>query len=181
MAASEPTGIVIEPFDPSKHDRAAFSCGVEQVDNYFQKTANKLAKADNVRLYVMVAAEGMVIGFYALNAHAVDYEDLPAKYARTRPAHGNIPAAYISMIGRDQNFRGGGYGGDLLVDALRRIAAAADAIGVAVVMLDVLDCGDPDPVARRKALYESYGFQSLPSNPLRMFLPVSVARKLIAE
>ena len=181
MAASKPSAYTIEPFDPEKHDRAAFSCGVEQVDNYFQKTANKLAKADNVRLYVMVDPAGTVIGFYALNAHAVHFTDLPAKFARTRPSHGNIPAAYISMIGRDERFRGGGYGGDLLVDALRRIAVAADAIGVAVVMLDVLDCGDPDRVARRKTLYESYGFQSLASNPLRMFLPVSVIHKLIVE
>jgi len=181
MAASKPSAHTIEPFDPEKHDRAAFSCGVEQVDNYFQKTANKLAKADNVRLYVMVDSAGTVIGFYALNAHAVHFTDLPAKFARTRPSHGNIPAAYISMIGRDQRFRGGVYGGDLLVDALRRIAVAADAIGVAVVMLDVLDCGDPDRVARRKTLYESYGFQSLASNPLRMFLPVSVIHKLIVE
>ena len=181
MAASQPVAYTIEPFDPSRHDRAAFSCGVEQVDNYFQKTANKLAKADNVRLYVMVAPDATVIGFYALNAHSVHFTDLPAKFARSRPSHGNIPAAYISMIGRDQKFRGGGYGGDLLVDALRRIAVAADAIGVAVVMLDVLDCGDQDRVARRKALYESYGFQSLASNPLRMYLPVSTVRKLTAE
>jgi ribosomal protein S18 acetylase RimI-like enzyme len=181
MAASQPVAYTIEPFDPSRHDRAAFSCGVEQVENYFQKTANKLAKADNVRLYVMVDPVGTVMGFYALNAHSVHFTDLPAKFARSRPSHGNIPAAYISMIGRDQKFRGGGYGGDLLVDALRRIAVAADAIGVAVVMLDVLDCGDQDRVARRKALYESYGFQSLASNPLRMYLPVSTVRKLTAE
>lgn len=181
MASSGPAAIVIEPFDPEKHDRAAFSCGIEQVDNYFQKTANKLAKADNVRLYVMAADDGSVIGFYALNAHSVHYGDLPAKFTRTRSSHGNIPAAYISMIGRDQRFRGSGYGGDLLVDALRRIAGAADAIGIAIVMLDVLDCGDADRVAKRKALYETYGFQGLPSNPLRMFLPLSVVRLLIAE
>ena len=181
MAASQSSANTIEPFDPERHDRAAFSCGVEQVDNYFQKTANKLAKADNVRLYVMVDPAGTVIGFYALNAHAVHFTDLPGKFARTRPSHGNIPAAYISMIGRDQKFRGGGYGGDLLVDALRRIAVAADAIGVAVVMLDVLDCGDPDRVARRKTLYESYGFQSLASTPLRMFMAVSLVRHLIAD
>lgn len=181
MAASQPASYIIEPFDPERHDRAAFSCGVEQVDNYFQKTANKLAKADNVRLYVMVDTAGTVVGFYALNAHAVQFADLPAKFARTLPSYGNIPAAYISMIGRDQKFSGGGYGCDLLVDALRRIAVAADAIGVAVVMLDVLDCGAADRVARRMALYESYGFLSLASNRLRMFLPVSVVRKLISE
>ncbi|MGP3726546.1 GNAT family N-acetyltransferase [Cereibacter sphaeroides] len=180
MSPSQPVACIVEPFDPDKHDRAAFSCGVEQVDNYFRKTANKLAKAHNVRLYVMVDRDRTVLGFYALNAHAVQYTDLPAKFARTRPSHGNIPAVYISMIGRDRKFSGGGFGGDLLVDALRRVAVAADAIGVAIVMLDVLDCGDPERVARRKALYEGYGFQPLPSSPLRMFMSVSTVRQLIA-
>lgn len=172
---------IIEPFDPKVHDRTAFSCGIDQVDNYFQKTANKLSKADNVRLYVMVAPGSTLIGFYAINAHAVRYEDLPKKFARSRPAHGSIPAAYISMIGRDQRFRDQGFGSDLLVDALRRISLAADAVGIAIVMLDVLDCGDPVRVARRKALYEGFGFTPLASNPLRMFLPLATVRNLIAE
>ncbi|MEO1582857.1 MAG: GNAT family N-acetyltransferase [Pseudomonadota bacterium] len=172
---------MIEPFDPDKHDRANFSCGVDQVDNYFKRTANKLSKADNVRLMVMTKGDGSVIGFYALNAHAVRYEELPKKYARTRPSHGSIPAAYISMIGRDERYRGSSYGGDLLVDALSRIVAAADQIGISIVMLDVLDCGDPDRTVRRKALYESYGFQELTSVPRRMFLPIAVAAQLIDE
>ncbi|WP_235865907.1 hypothetical protein [Pseudovibrio exalbescens] len=102
-----------------------------------KKAANKLAKADNVRLYLMVNPSGSAIGLYALNAHAVD--------------------------------------------ALHRIASIVDAIGFAVAMLDFLDCGDPDRVARRKTLYKSYGFQPLVSNPLRMFLPVSVVELLINE
>lgn len=180
MAASGPAGYVIEPFDPARHDRAAFSCGIEQVDNYFRRTANKLAKADNVRLFVMAAPAGQVIGFYAVNAHAVQHDDLPPRYARTRPAHGTIPAAYISMIGRDQKFRGGGFGSDLLVDALRRIMRAVDLVGIVVVVLDVLDCGDPERVARRKALYEGFGFAALSSNPLRLYLPVATIRALLA-
>lgn len=172
---------IIEPFDPDTHDRTAFSCGVEQVDNYFQKTANKLAKAGNVRLYVMTDLGGSLIGFYSINAHSVHYGELPKKFERTRPSHGNIPAAYISMIGRDQKFRGGGYGSDLLVDALRRIVQAADALGIAVVMLDVLDCGDPERVAGRKALYERFGFTPLPSNPLRLFMSITTVRTLLTE
>lgn len=172
---------VIEPFDPAKHDRSRFTCGIESVDNSFRKTANKLAQADNIRLFVMVAPEGAVIGFYAISAHAVDYTELPKKYERARPRHGTIPAAFISMIARYQRYHGQGYGTDLLVDALKRIAQAADSIGIAVIMLDVLDCGDPDRVARRKALYERYGFASLPSRPLRMFLPVATVRRLVQE
>lgn len=72
-------------------------------------------------------------------------------------------------------------GGLLLVDALKRIARAANTLGIAVVMLDVLDCGDLERVARRKALYEGYGFQPLPSNPLRLFLPIATVKALMAE
>lgn len=181
---NEATGeesVTIEPFDPDRHNRATFSYGVEQVDNYFKKTANKLRNADIVRLMVMTKGGNEVIGFYALNAHAVRFEELPKKYARTRPSHGSITAAYISMIGRDEQYRGSSYGGDLLVDALRRIVAAADQIGISVVLLDVLDCGDPQKTARRKALYESYGFQELASVPLRMFLPIAIAAQLVGE
>ena len=169
----------IEPFDPDKHNRAAFSCGVEQVDNYFKRTANKLAQADNIRLYVMVSPDEEVIGFYATNGHSVDYTELPHRYARNRPGHGNIPAAYISMIGVDQRFSGNGFGGDLLVDALTRITQVSEAMGIAVVMLDVLDCGDPDLVERRKNLYTGYGFTPLPSEELRLFMPIATVRALI--
>jgi ribosomal protein S18 acetylase RimI-like enzyme len=127
----------------------------------------------------MTDPSGALTGFYALNAHAIDYSELPTKCARTRPGHGSIPAAYISMIGVDARHQGHGYGGDLLVDALTRIIQAADAIGIAVVILDVLDDGDAEQVARRKLLYQSYGFQPLPSRPLRLYLPLATLRQLI--
>ncbi len=171
----------IEPFDPERHDRTGFSCGVEAVDNYFKKTAGKLVSAGNVRLFVMVNPDGNLIGFYAINAHAVDYRDLPSRFARSRPGHGSIPAAFVAMIGRDQRYSGQGFGSDLLVDALRRITQAADVIGLAVVLLDVLDCGDPERTARRQSLYQSYGFQPLPSNPTRLYLPLAAVRNLMAE
>lgn len=179
MTGEKAAAYVIEPLDPEKHDRAAFSCGVDQVDNFFRKSANKLSKADNLRVWVMAEPGGAVIGFYAVNAHSVSYEVLPAKFARTRPGHGVIPAAFIAMIGRDVRYAGGGYGGDLLTDCLLRIGRASDALGIAVVMLDVLDCGNPDRTARRKALYLDYGFQPLPESPTRLFLPTATLRKLI--
>lgn len=172
---------IIEPLDPERHDRAAFSCGVDQVDNFFRKTASKLAKADNIRVFVMTDPEGALIGFYALNAHSVDYTELPAKFARSRPGHGNIPAAYISMIGVDHRFAGKGYGGDLLIDALDRISLAADQLGLAIVVLDILDCGNAELVDKRRKLYNGYGFTPFPSNELRLFLPLGTVRTLLEE
>ena len=54
-------------------------------------------------------------------------------------------------------------------------------LGIAVALLDVLDCGDPQRTERRQSLVESYGFQPLPSNPTRHFLPISTIRDLIQE
>lgn len=53
----------IEALDPTKYDRASFSCGVEQVDNFFRKTAGKLVKADNLRVFVMVDKADEPVGF----------------------------------------------------------------------------------------------------------------------
>ena len=61
-----------------------------------------------------------------------------------------MPAAYVSIIGVDKRFQGRGFGGDVLVDGLRRIAAIADPLGMAVVMLGVLDRGAPDRIANEK-------------------------------
>jgi GNAT superfamily N-acetyltransferase len=181
VTAPAKPGVTIMAFDATRHDRTAFSCGVAQIDNYFRKTANKLVKAGNLRVFVMSRdADDAMIGFYAVNAHAVDYQDLPDTFARTRPGHGQIPAAYIAMIAVDQRCVGQGFGGDLLVDALLRIARVADSLGLAIVMLDVFDCGNPTVVARRQALYASYGFQPLPSRPQRMFLPIATIRALFA-
>jgi GNAT superfamily N-acetyltransferase len=170
----------IEAFDPAHHDRASFSSGGAAVDNFFARTAKKLPRADNLRLSVMVSLDGEIIGFHAINAHLVDYRDLPPSFARTRPGHGQIPAGFISMIGVDHRFQGQGFGGDLLVDCLVRIERASQALGIAVVFLDVLDCGEPMQVERRQRLYASYGFASLPAAPLRMFLPLATVRTPIA-
>jgi len=150
-----------------------------QVDNFFRRTAGKLTRADNLRTFVMTERSGEIVGFHALNAHAVDYRDLPMQFARTRPGHGSIPAAFIAMIGVDHRHQGRGHGGTLLIDALTRLAGAAEAVGIAVVLLDILDCGDPQAVARRRELYLDYGFQPLPSDPLRLFLPMATVRMLL--
>lgn len=181
MTGAGPTRTVIEPFDADRHERQPFASGVAAVDHYLHRTAGKQARAGHVRLFVLPDADGRIIGFHALNAHGVTYTDLPPRFARDRPRHGTIPAAHLAMLGVDHRHAGRGYGGLLLVDALCRVASAAQQVGIAVVLLDVLDCGDPALVARRLRLYQRYGFQPLPSRPLRLFLPVGTIAQLLTD
>ena len=167
----------IQPFDPKTHDRAAFSCGVPQIDNYLKLTAKRGAKADVVRIWVVIDAENQIVGFYGINMHAVDVKEMPASYKKKAMKHGLLPAAFIAMIGVDEKHQGNGLGSALVADALDRIARASEEIGTCVVMLDVFDDGNVDAVTRRKNYYESFGFIPLPDQQLRLFMPIATARE----
>lgn len=168
----------IQPFDHKVHDRAAFSCGVPQIDNYLKLTAKKGSKGDVVRVWVVIDAKSQIVGFYGINMHSVDVKDMPPAYAKRAMNHGMLPAAFIAMIGVDANQQGNGIGSALVADALSRIARASDDIGTCVVMLDVFDDGDAAAVARRKSYYEDFGFIPLPDQPLRLFMPIATIRAL---
>lgn len=170
---------IAEPLDVARHHRAAFQSGLRTVDDFFAKTANKLTRAANLRTFVLADKDNVVLGFYALNAASIDYRELPAHFKRTRPIHGKIPATFIAMIGVDRKVQGKGLGRDLLVDCLCRIAEAEKSIGIAVTLLDVLDCGNPEQVERRKSFYVRHGFKPLADQPLRMFMPTVTLRELV--
>lgn len=176
-----PSPVVIEPLDKAKHDRAAFSSGVPQVDRYLKETASRLMKGGTVKVFVIVEPQRSpdeILGFYSINAHSVQGRDLPKRYQRFALADGKLPAAFIGMIGVAEAVQGQGIGSRLLIDALNGAYLASQRVGTAMVILDILDCGNSQAVARRQRLYASFGFQSLPSQPLRMFLPMGTIAEL---
>lgn len=177
------SSVIIEPLDKTRHDRAAFASGVPQVDRYLKETASRLMKGGTARVFVMVAPQRPeeILGFYSINAHSVQGVDLPKRYQRIVLGDGSLPAAFIGMIGVAERAQGQGIGSRLLVDALGGAFQASQRIGTAMVLLDILDCGNPDAVTRRQRLYASFGFQSLPSQPLRMFVPMATIAQLLEQ
>jgi len=172
----------IEPFDPEKHDRTVFSCGVDRLDNFLKRTAKKHQAGDFSRVFVAVKEDSATVtGYYSINAHAIEGDDLPEALTKHSPRHGVIPAAYISMIAVGQNVQGGGLGRILLADGLKRIMLLADQLGLAVVVLDVFDDDGDDAYQRRISFYESMGFQSFPSVPSRMFIGLKDIRAAFSD
>lgn len=171
----------IQPFDPKTHDRAAFSCGVPQIDNYLKLTAKKGSKADVVRIWVVLDVKHNIVGFYGINMHAINVKDMPETYQKKTGKHGLLPAAFIAMIGVDQTQHGNGIGSALVADALNRVARLSYEIGTCVIVLDIFDDGDAETVARQKTYYESFEFIPLPDQALRLFMPVQTARKLLTK
>ena len=86
----------IEPFDPERHSREGFSCGVDSLDRYFRLRANQ----DRVRRVaaVFVLTDGSaVLGFYTLSSYTIDLGELPEEAARRLPKYPLLPA---TLIGR---------------------------------------------------------------------------------
>ena len=176
------SGIVIEPFDPGRHDRSGFCCGTDRLDNFLRFSARKQQKDDFTRVFVAVA-EGSpeVLGYYALNAHAVATDDLGADRPRRAPRTGTIPALYLSMIAVDRNQQGKGLGSDLAVDALGRARNVAGEVGLKLVVLDVIDDGGDEVFMRRREFYRRLGFRSFQDRPERMFITIDTIRAMFGN
>ena len=165
MAADAPADlhVGIVALDTAKHDRTAFRSGADRIDSFLKLTARKQQKGDFTRVRVATRlGEKAVIGYYAVNAHSVEVDDLPFHLIESAPSHGYVPAAYLSMFGVDRSVQGNGLGRVLLVDALKRLEAASRTVGIKAVVLDVLEDGGRAAFAKRQRFCERMGPAALP-------------------
>jgi len=160
--------LAIEPLGP-QHDRANFTCGRPELDDWFRQRAGQDEKRNLARVFVMIDAEG-IVGFYSLSSHTLALEDLPAVLAKKLPRYDAIPAALIGRLARAERVRGQQVGETLLLDAIRRTLAAAHAVAVHSILVDAKD-------ERAAAFYARYGFRAFPLRPSRMFLLAATAAK----
>jgi GNAT superfamily N-acetyltransferase len=162
----------IEPLG-EKHDRAAFSCGVDALDRYLQKQASQDIAKKVAAAFVITPDGEAIAGFYTLSAHVVQLADLPAHVAKKLPRYPSVPATLLGRLAVNSQFRGQGIGELLLVDAFKRVLANAREIASAVILVDAKD-------ERARKFYLLHGFIPLPSQPNRLFYPLKTIEKLFA-
>jgi GNAT superfamily N-acetyltransferase len=164
----------IEPLDREKHNRAAFSCGVDRIDNFLKSTAAKQADQDLTKVYIAVEPPSdQILGYYALCAHAIDVCSLPDSDRKRLPRYPTIPAIYLSIIAVDQGLQNRGLGTFLMADVLKRCVSAADQIGSHFIVLDAID-------ERAAKMYRRIGFHDLPAPGQEMRMMMAMAKVRIA-
>ena len=82
-----------------------------------------------------------------------------------------IPAVLLGRLAVDRSVQGKKLGEYLLIDALKRVAAASATIGVHAVVVDALN-------ERAAAYYLGFGFAAFHGHPLTLFLPLETVLKL---
>jgi GNAT superfamily N-acetyltransferase len=162
----------IEPL--GKRDRAAFSCGVAALDDWFRFRAGQDEKRNVTRVFVAIDDQDWIIGFYSLSSFTLAVDDLPPEYAKRLPRYDAIPAALIGRLARDARVRGKGIGDLLLADAVRRVIEAARSLAVFAIIVEAID-------ENAAAFYRDFGFEPFPTRPLRLFMPATAAAEAVSR
>ena len=160
----------IEPL--GKHDRAAFSCGVAALDDWFRLRAGQDERRNVARVFVAIDDQRRIIGFYSLSSFTLAVDDLPPEHAKRLPRYDAIPAAIIGRLARDATVRGEGIGELLLADAVRRVIEAARSLAVFAIIVEAVD-------ERAVGFYRDFGFTPFPNRPLRLFMPTTEAAEAV--
>ncbi len=163
---------VIEPLS-ARHERAAFSCGIEPLDRYLRTQANQDIRRHIANCFVAVPERGKsVAGYYTLAASSILIGEVPPEMARRLPRYPLIPTVLIGRLAVDRQFARQSLGSALLYDAVARTMRADPAVFAVVV-------DAKDEIAGN--FYTRFGFRPLASRPLSFFLPVATAAKLIEK
>ena len=101
--------LVIEPL-AKRHDRAAFSCGLPELDRYLARQAGQDVRRRIARVFVCTADEAdTVLGFYTLSALSINLASLPEQLSRKLPRL-PVPCALIGRLAVDRSAHGRGLG-----------------------------------------------------------------------
>lgn len=155
------------------HERAAFNCGKPTLDTFVTRFATQYEKRGLARTFVLTADDDpKVLGYYSLAASSVSFESVPPEMSQRLPRH-PISAVLLARLAVDQSAHRQGHGKRLLRDAMARLLAAAESVGIHLLIVDAID----DEAA---AFYERFGFSRFADQPDRLYLPVETVRKSVA-
>jgi predicted GNAT family N-acyltransferase len=153
------------------HDRAAFSCGSEPLDNYLKRQASQDVAKRAAVCFVLTPDGKTVGGYYTLSQYSVDLVKLPEEIAKRLPKYPEVPATLLGRLAISERFRGQKLGEFLLLDALYRCLQQSKQVASAAVVVDAKD----EPAKR---FYEHFEFLALPDIPNRLFLPINTIEDL---
>ncbi len=149
-------------------DTTKFHCGNPLLDEYIRRYASQDARRDMARVFVATpeSEPHLLAGFFTLSAGSVGCSDLPESLAKKLPRY-PVPVALIGRLAVDNDFQGKGLGSILLADACQKVTRASAALAVAGIVVEAKN----DAAA---SFYRHFGFQDLPGQTARFFLPAAV-------
>jgi predicted GNAT family N-acyltransferase len=173
LPEDSPAKFAIEPFDKKKHDRTAFSCEHEPLNNYIKQQASQDIKKHVAAVFVLTPDGKTIAGYYTLSQYAVDSSSVPEETMRNLglPKYNELPATLLGRLARSLSFKGQGVGELLLMSAVKQALDHSRRIASMAVVVDAKD-------DTAKTFYKKYGFLELPEHINRLFLPMKTVEQV---
>ncbi|MEP6973390.1 MAG: GNAT family N-acetyltransferase [Actinomycetota bacterium] len=155
----------------AQHETGSFDSGEPEIDSWFREHALQAHRGGFSRTFV-IHQQQRVFGFYTLSAGSVRPEEATARVAAGGSRH-DVPVVTLARLAVDVSRQGHGYGKGLVQDALLRIAAAADTIGIRAVLVHLKH-------PELTAFYATFDFEPAPFDATKMFLLMKDLRKALS-
>jgi GNAT superfamily N-acetyltransferase len=157
------------------HRIEGFNCGSAAQTHWLLRHALQAQQAGTSRVYVVRRQDDdPVIGFYALAAGSVAPSITPSRVLRGTGRY-PVPVIILTRLGVDLGAQGHGLGRALVVDALRRVAGAADLIGVRAMLIHC------ESESARHFYLRLAAFEPSPTDPLHLWLLLKDLRRALDD
>jgi GNAT superfamily N-acetyltransferase len=140
-------------------DRNSFDCGRSSLNLWFWHHAWAEHAAGVSRVHVTCDGAGEIVGYVTLSAAQIEPAGLPGQPNGPDP----LPATLLGQLAIRTDCRGKGYGGLLLLFALRAALRVSHDIGSFAIIVQPFD-------GRMRAFYRKWGFQDAPFAPERAMI-----------
>jgi GNAT superfamily N-acetyltransferase len=159
----------IEPL-AAEHDTSTFECGSDAQTTWLRRHAVHAHRAGTSRVYVAtLPGASAVVGYHALAAGSVSVEEAPPRIGAGVGRH-PVPVIVLTRLGVDVSEHGRGLGRLLVRDALQRVAAAADIVGLRALLIHA------ESDAARSFYAHLAEFEASPTDPLHLYLLIKDLR-----
>jgi GNAT superfamily N-acetyltransferase len=143
-----------------------FSSGEPALDDWLKRRARANQVSGASRTYV-VCEGGQVAGYYALAAGSIILENAPGRFRRNMP--NPIPVAVLARLAVDRAWQGRAVGRALFRDGARRVAHAADSIGIRGIVVHAIS-------EDARKFYVALGFDPSPHAAMTLMVTLSDVR-----
>ncbi len=157
------------------HDRTAFDCGEEALNDFLRKHARKSHELGGAKTFLAIddRNERTILGFYSLAPASLGYSRTPEVVRRGLARH-DVPGFRLAHLAVDRKVQGQGLGGQLLLAAGRRCIRAASEVGGVALIIDAKN----DAAAR---WYSGYGAVPSPDSRLTLVLPLTTIASVLEK
>ncbi len=141
-----------------EHQIDSFESGEPVLDDWFRRRARANQASGASRTYVV--CEGKIaVAYYALASGAIGQGAVPGRFRRNMPDP--IPVVVLARLAVDRRYQGRGLGRALFQDAARRVAQAAETIGIRGIVVHAIS-------EEARKFYIALGFDPCPAEAMTL-------------